>query len=241
MTDPAEVLVVIPAHNEEPSVSRCVHQVVAAIGRARSRGVVGRATVAVVAHRCTDRTALLAERALAAHPVHGVVIPDTDSTTVAEVRRRGVAAALAEVADPARTWLFNTDADSLVPPDWLTATLSAMRAEDAVAAAGLVEVVGWRAPASARRAYHGLIEAGLHPWGHDHVYGANLAVRLDAYLAVGGFPVRDHGEDHGLIARLRDAGYRVATPRAPRVRTSGRTTGRCPDGLGALLGRLASR
>ena len=135
----------------------------------------------------------------------------------------------------------NTDADSWVPPDWISATLSAMRAADAVAAAGLVEVVGWRAPASARRAYHALIEAGLHPWGHDHVYGANLAVRLDAYVTVGGFPARDHGEDHALVARLRSAAYRVATPRTPRVRTSGRTTGRCPDGLGALLGRLASQ
>ncbi|MGJ3510009.1 glycosyltransferase [Enemella sp. A6] len=237
-----DVLVVIPAHNEEHAIRRCVSRVLAAVGQGRRAGLVDRATVVVVPHRCSDRTAELAALALAGQPVTGIVVPDTRSTTVAQVRRRGVEAGWtdAQAGTAERTWLFNTDADSWVPSDWITATLTTMRTDNAVAAAGLVDVVGWRASRAARRAYRALIQEGLHAGGHDHVYGANLVVRLDAYLAVGGFPHCEHGEDHALVARLRAAGYRVATPRTPRVATSGRTAGRCPDGLGALLGRLAS-
>ncbi|MDO5495160.1 MAG: glycosyltransferase family 2 protein, partial [bacterium] len=95
------------------------------------------------------------------------------------------------------------------------------------------------APEAARAEYARMVAAGIHGDTHEHVYGANLVVRLDAYLEVGGFERLDHGEDHRLVQRLREAGHRVATPLAPVVRTSGRITPRCPDGLGALLARLS--
>lgn len=41
---------------------------------------------------------------------------------------------------------------------------------------------------------------------YRHVYAANLAVRLDVFTAVGGFPARRHGEEHGLLAAVRAAG-----------------------------------
>ena len=76
--------------------------------------------------------------------------------------------------------------------------------------------------------------------GHGHVHGANLGVRADAYLAVGGFaPLAVH-EDVGLVARLRDAGHPwVATDRC-RVRTSGRTESRVDGGFATFLAGLTA-
>ncbi|MFP5070727.1 glycosyltransferase [Pseudonocardia nantongensis] len=54
--------------------------------------------------------------------------------------------------------------------------------------------------------------------GHP-VYAANLGVRADAFEQVGGFPDLASGEDHGMGARLRAAGFRVVpgatVPAAP--------------------------
>ena len=78
----------------------------------------------------------------------------------------------------------------------------------------------------------------MHGDTHRHVYGANLGVRADAYLAVGGFPPDGPGEDHGLWRRLGAAGYSLAQPTGVRVRTSARLHGRADDGLAGLLRSL---
>ncbi|MEO9247767.1 glycosyltransferase [Citricoccus nitrophenolicus] len=246
---PAGVLVAIPAHDEEDLLAGCLEQVLAALHHARSAGSIARAVVAVTAHRCTDRTAAVAREVLTRATlstglaVGWHVLEDEGSATIAEVRRAAVEAGARSLEDTAGAgdhgiWLFNTDADSLVPPEWITHTLRIAARERAVAVAGLVEVTGWEPPPSVLWAYDTLVARGLHGSGHDHAYGANLAVRLDAYRAVGGFTPRRHGEDHELLRRLRGAGHRVATPLSPRVSTSGRENPRCPDGLGALLRRL---
>ena len=70
------------------------------------------------------------------------------------------------------------------------------------------------------------------------MHGANLGVRADAYLAVGGFaPVPAH-EDVGLVDRLVAAGRRVCWVDVPRVVTSPRLDARAPAGLGADLRAL---
>ena len=73
---------------------------------------------------------------------------------------------------------------------------------------------------------------------HHHVYGANLGVRADAYLRVGGFPADGSGEDHGLWQRLAAAGYTLVQPVGIRVRTSARLRGRADGGLAGLLRAL---
>ena len=90
----------------------------------------------------------------------------------------------------------------------------------------------------ALRHYRALVERGMHGDTHRHVYGANLGVRADAYLDVGGFPPDGAGEDHGLWGRLRAAGYTLAQPVGVRVRTSARLHGRADGGLAGLLRSL---
>ena len=91
-----------------------------------------------------------------------------------------------------------------------------------------------------RTAHDQLVRAGIHGGDcHDHVYAANLAMRIDCFAAVGGFPAAVNGEEHALVAMARAAGLPVLTTTQWRVRTSARIRGRARGGLGDLLGRLA--
>ncbi|GAA1928072.1 glycosyltransferase [Nocardioides marmoribigeumensis] len=240
MTAPA-VVVAVPARDEERDLPVCLAHVLCSLTHARALGEVGRTVVAVAAHRCRDRTRAVAAEMLAGHEqVEGVVVEDTTSPSVGAARHRLVRSALRDRSGAAEDWwVLSTDADSVVPLTWVGSTLAAARATGSVAVAGLVEVREWEAEPHVRAAYDQLVSAGVGETGHSHVYGANLAVRLDAYDAVGGFRDLPHGEDQDLVDRVRAAGLGVATPLGPRVTTSGRVPGRADLGLAALLGRLA--
>lgn len=233
-----EVLIAIPAHDEAAEIGSCLEHVARAVRLARERAVHVRISVAVAAHRCADDTFEVAVAALADLPGRHLVTRDEVSHTVGQVRARLVARAALQVrAGPERTWLLSTDADSLVPTDWVVDTLDAARRRQAVAVAGMVGLRGWDAPPEVRQRYQALVEAGVGPDGHTHVYGANLAVRLDAYQRVGGFGA-GHGEDQDLVDRLRAAGEHVVSSFTPLVWTSARHPGRAEHGLGALLQRM---
>ncbi|NMH96125.1 glycosyltransferase [Pseudonocardia acidicola] len=132
-------------------------------------------------------------------------------------------------------WLLSTDADTRVPRDWATAHLW-HAAGGAHGVAGLADLhAPARLSADVLERYEALVAEGLHDGWHDHVYAANLGFRADAYLAVGGFPVEGHGEEHGLWRRMAAAGYRLVAPTEVRVRTSARIRGRATGGLADLL------
>lgn len=242
MNEQVEILVAIPARNEAVRIGRCLRGVMSALAVARGSGRVSRSRIAVAAHRCTDATVEIARRELGRRAEDGLVLRLDEDQPVGGVRTRlAMAAAASDPAlDPARLWLFSTDADSVVPSDWVLGMLDAAARADADLVAGLVDLVGWRGGRAARRAYRQIIAAKLEPdGGHRHVYAANLAIRWTAFEALGGFPAVANGEEAALLAAARNLGLPVATPSRPRVRTSGRTDGRASDGLAALLARLA--
>lgn len=214
--------IVVPARDEEDRVGACLRSVLAAL----PPGVDG--AVVVVLDRCTDRTA---DRV----PDGVDVLTNDRAASVGELRDRGVRHLLHRLGGraPERTWLLSTDADTVVGTDWITAHLR-HAAAGAHAVAGLADL-----DTAAGPAYTRIVSAGLRADGHTHVYGANLGVRADAYLAAGGFPAVPHGEDHGLVEGLRARGLRVVTALDGRVRTSGRTAGRAPGGLADLLAGLS--
>ncbi|MDQ6656856.1 MAG: glycosyltransferase family 2 protein [Actinomycetota bacterium] len=241
-----DVIVAIPAHDEQHRIAACLTSVLRAVETGVGAGLVDRALIAVSAHRCKDATLVVAEAALASRPaasakaVQTTLLIDETSRTVGDVRALMIATAGEQLAAGPHCWLFNTDADSMVPPEWIVQTLEHAAATGSLAVAGMVEVVGWRSTEAARRRYRQIIEDGLTPSGHRHVYGANLAVRTDAYLAAGGFPSVARGEDSCLVDALRAAGFPVASTFRPVVITSGRSPGRAQDGLGDLLGQLVA-
>lgn len=216
--------VLVPAHDEIGSIAACVRSILTAL-----EGVPAARALCVVADRCTDGTAWAAADAAARHPAAGRVrtaVLHPLPAPVGALRSLGARTALRALGtDPTTTWLLSTDADGTVTPDWVRSHLAlAAAGADAVAGGVLLDLPGRGVP------------PGEPPWPSYPVYGANLGVRADAFARVGGFPPVARGEDHGLVDRLRAAGYQVVSGAAGTVRTSARTRGRARGGLADLLG-----
>jgi Glycosyltransferase like family 2 len=238
----AAVGVVVPARDEQERIGACLRSIRAAIDKV-PHGI--RTAVTVVLDRCTDETPALVDQLLRHWPAAAAVkvVPHVVAGAgVGAVRDLGVRLTLERLRPQPldATWLLHTDADTTVPPDWALAHLRHARA-GACGVAGLADL-GWGDPLSiaAQQQYHALIRNGLDGDRHLHVYGANLGVRADAYVSVGGFPPDGPGEDHGLWRRLDEAGYRLTCPTTVRVRTSARLRGRAAGGLADLLRSLDS-
>ena len=240
MNERPGVVVAVPAHDEEATIAECLDSLVRALRWAHRRRVIAEATIQVAAHRCSDRTWECARDALPDHLAEGVAADDR-AVTIGSVRGRAVARGLAALARPAAsTWIFSTDADTIVPRRWVVDMLRSASRHDADVVVGLAELDRFRGSRPAQAAYEAILRAGYHRDGspmnaHDHVYGANLAVRADAYLRVGGFPDVPHGEDRLLVQTLVESGARVLRTRDVAVTTSGRLIGRAPGGLAGLL------
>ncbi len=240
MTD---VLVAIPAHDEADTIAGCLRSVIDSLRTAARVGAIRRARVAVAAHRCSDDTARIAAAELTSARVdHRLRVVDRPSS-VGVVRTELIVDALTagRGLNPRRTWIFSTDADTVVPANWVDHTLAIAAESGAELVAGLADLSGWSASSDAQARYAELLASGFSPDGrHSHVYAANLAVAAERFLEVGGFPDRPHGEEHGLLEAVRRSGGTVVQTTASRVRTSSRMPGRAEHGLGALLGRLAA-
>jgi glycosyltransferase involved in cell wall biosynthesis len=231
--DRFDVVVVVPARDEEDRIAACVRSV----RRALQVEHVARGLVVVVADACTDRTAARAQRALGPH--HLVVAVELRNAGAA--RRTGVAAGLEHLGrfDAARTWLAATDADTTVPPDWLAHHLEQAR-RGWTAVAGVVAVDDFSEhPAHVAEAFRAHYAVG--PDGeHDHVHGANLGCRADAYLDVGGWPAIPLAEDRELWGALRRRGWPAAASARSSVTTSGRAIGRAVGGFADVLRGLGT-
>lgn len=231
------VVVTVPARDEAATVGLTVRDVRRALRVARTLTYVRDATIEVVAHRCRDATASVAARALGPD---GEVSVDDASWCVGQVRDLGVRRALSRLGSPpADTWVLSTDADTRVGAAWVMDVLAHARRARAVGVVGLAPLDRWRGSPDGRAAYDRLLASGLRSGDalhqHDHVYGANLAVRADGYLAVGGFPTVPHGEDQALVDRLASTGHRLLRTSELTVRTSGRLVARASGGLADRL------
>ncbi|WP_299038716.1 glycosyltransferase family 2 protein [uncultured Pseudokineococcus sp.] len=249
------VVVAVPVRDEEARVAACLRSVLAAAARAEVVVV-----VAVALDRCADASRARVDEVLGTGTGTGAVVVElggpAPGRTVADVRDAAVGAGLAALPpvrsgdedDPAAAglhategavWLACTDADTLVPEDWLAEQLRwAGRGADLVAG-GLRLDDDPRLPPAARERYEELLHSRVRGETHEHVYGANLGVRASAWRAAGGFPRVATGEEAALLAAVERAGGAVVRPLEPRVTTSGRTRGRAAGGLADLLDSLA--
>src|SRR5271165_4201025 len=147
--------VVIPVHNEEALLGDCLQSVrqAAADPLLDAEPV----EVVVVLDACTDRSAALAIQ-------HKAQILSLNARCVGAARALGATWAL----DFGARWIASTDADTIVPPNWLSAQLEL----DADAACGEVRVDDWSGHP------HGVRERFLHSYRAEehHIHGANLGV-----------------------------------------------------------------
>lgn len=222
------ISVLIPARNEEHLLPRCLFSIQQA---RRNLPVTVTSDVIVVSDCSQDRTRKVAEDIL---KESGLVL-ETTSGIVGSARAMAATAAVERYRGPLdRCWLANTDADCEVPKDWLVNHLNvAERGLKAVA--GIIDVdsfVEHRQCVEERFRLTYLVRAdGSHP----HVHGANLGVRADAYLAVGGWSHMPSAEDHDLWSRLDHEGHMRVSDATLKVITSGRRIGRAPSGFAEVL------
>lgn len=242
MTPKPSVVVVVPAHDESAAICSTVESVAVALRCARRRRLIDAVSLQVVAHRCSDDTAMRARSSL--QMVRSAeVAEDFSSTSIGQVRDRGARRGLARLGTPPQsTWLLSTDADTRVPRDWVAEILRQAGRHRATAVVGLADLDQFRGHRQAEASYRALVESkmvsGDQMHQHDHVYGANLAIRADVYLAHGGFPHVPHGEDQLLIDTLAAHAVPILRTADIAVTTSGRMTGRAANGLADLLRRL---
>jgi hypothetical protein len=132
-------------------------------------------------------------------------------------------------------WIGCTDADSVVPPDWIARQLHC----GASAFCGVVAVGDWLDyPQAVREQF---LQGEHAVDGHPHVHGANMGFSAAAYRQSGGFAPLATGEDVALIQTMQGAGMRVARLARPRVMTSARRQARAPHGFSDFLRRLEQR
>ncbi len=231
MTAVGQVVVVVPARDEESLVGGCLDALGEAVAHLHASRHTCPVTVVVVLDGCTDAT----PQVVARRPwVHAVTV---DLGVVGAVRAVGVAQGLAlrgaGLADE-RVWLAHTDADTRVPPSWLTTQL-ALAAEGADLVVGSVEPDPADLDPQVREGWH-----ALHVLTDDHhcVHGANLGVRASVYGQVGGFRGLALHEDVDLVRRVRATGAVCRSTDRARVRTSGRRQGRVSGGFADFLAAL---
>lgn len=214
--------VIIPAHNEADTIGACLTAIACTARTFASTGEP--VLVVVVADACSDSTADIARS-------FGVTCLLIEARNVGEARRQGAEYALACGA----RWLAFTDADSIVPQDWLTSQLT----WGAQAVCGIVEVADWSMlPAALRDRYDRLYD---YRNGHRHVHGANFGVCAQAYRLAGGFAPLHVSEDVALVEALMSIGASIVWSGQAGVKTSGRLEGRLRGGFADFLSELARR
>lgn len=171
--------VVVPVHNEEMLLGDCLQSV-----RLAAADILLDAEpveIVVVLDACTDRSAAIAIR-------HHAQIVSLNAHCVGAARALGASLAL----DYGARWIAFTDADTIVPPTWLSSQLHLY----ADATCGQVWIDDWSAyPVGARERFLECYRAQPR-----HIHGANLGISAAAYETAGGFPALKCGEDAALIS-----------------------------------------
>ncbi|MGH9369237.1 MAG: hypothetical protein ACRD3M_16370 [Thermoanaerobaculia bacterium] len=185
-------------------------------------------------------TLLLVDRA-----APGCFLPEGQGVGLARKIGNDVALRLAALGRLGSPWLHNTDADTLLPPDYFEqtarlypeATGAALyffehrfEADPELALAGRLYEIALRyyvlglAWAGSRYAYHSM--------------GSCLAIPAGSYAAVRGFPKKNAAEDFYVLNKLAKVGAIEKLSGAP-LRLEGRPSDRVPFGTGRALRDLA--
>lgn len=225
------VLIVVPANDEEELLPACLQSLQKAIEVCPVP-----AHVVVVADSCTDNTATIAH----SYGVQGEV---SDGRNVGRARKVGIEAGLKYMGwciDHHQTWLAMTDADSVVPRDWLKHRIE-VADEGADMVVGIVDLPG---PSRASLHIHNSDTESNHVlWResyakkingatHAHSHGANLGIRMSVYKASGGFgDLPCHEDGHLIKAVSKVHGANILWLTAQPVCTSDRHYGRCSEGV----------
>ena len=242
-------VVVVPAHNEEQRIGRCL-EALASQEEVRPEEF----EVIVVLDACEDATAARVSdlsrhiwRLRSETPGAGsgdgpdIHTVDGPGQGAGPARATGMDIGCARLEALGRHGglLASTDADSVVAPDWIARQLEAL--------AGGAEAIGGEvvldpdeaatlppavlADREAQLAARTRDAAARGPAEHAHFSGASLGVTPDAYRRAGGMAWMAALEDQELEDRLVAAGVTIHRLRPVSVVTAARTEGRAERGL----------
>ena len=200
----SRVSVVIPAFNEEALLPECLEALCA-------QDYGGEVEILVVDNASTDGTAQVGRR-------FGVTVVGEPQRGYGKALIRGFGEARGDI-------IACTDADTVVPRDWISRLVEEYRRHpEVVAIGGEIEFLrpNWKSRLLTRffiPLFNRIDRA--NPRG-PHLWGANLSVRRDAFLKVGGWNSKFSLQaDSELSERLRKVGHVMILPTL-KVRTSSR-------------------
>jgi glycosyltransferase involved in cell wall biosynthesis len=227
-------VVVVPAHNEELRIGRCLEALAGQVEVAPEEF-----EVIVVLDACEDGTAAEIEAARGRGPAIHTVIGPGQGAGPARATGMDIGCARLESLGWSGGLLASTDADSVVAPDWIARQLEAI-ATGAEAIGGEVTLdpaeaaalpPGILAGREAQLAARTREAAARGPAEHAHFSGASLGVTPRAYRQAGGMAWMAALEDQELEDRLAAAGIAIHRLRPVSVVTAARTEGRAERGL----------
>lgn len=214
--------IVIPAHNEAVTIAKCLASVQAAIEQLPPTI---ETCLLVVLDSCTDDTQSIVKAI-------GVDYLCCDYQCVGRVRDIGIRHAIANDA----IWLTCTDADSVVPMDWLVQQIEHINHQPTDMICGVVDVDSWaHLTPKTRKDYIVHYQDRME---HHHIHGANLSFSSKAYLAVDGFAHLPCHEDVDLVGKFKAQGLVIIWSNRVRVLTSSRLQARATGGFAAFLNDL---
>ncbi|MDT0575916.1 glycosyltransferase family 2 protein [Croceicoccus sp. F390] len=250
ITGNAEWCVCMPVRNEQAALPATLAALRTASGQCPGGVVV------MVVNDSSDGSARIVTDWAMQNGIDHVVI---EITCDAAIRRapfvRRLALDIGALLTPAGA-LLTTDADTVVNEDWIAGNLAHL-ANGAQLVCGTVDVDEKAIdalPGNVRRCgdvegrYRNDMIALWQRWaGRDApplfigAMGASLAMRAEAYAAIGGLPTPAVAEDKALALLARMHGLRIVEAADVRVLTSCRTDARAKGGMGdALLERATS-
>lgn len=247
----SRIVVAIPVRDEADRIGPCLIALDKQIRRPDA--------VVLMLNNCADKTETIARGMIPKLGFQLEVVSRTLPPHQADAgHARGMAMDVAaERAGPSGV-LLTTDADAIVPPDWVAGNLGALqRGADIVCGRAIID------PVEAA-----LIPAHLHdddavecaliallddlawlldpephdpPPRHTEASGASLALPVSAFRLAGGIPAIASGEDRAFVRALWMKDAKVRHDPSIQVTVSGRIEGRAPWGMADTIRRRIVR
>ena len=252
-----QVRVIVPARDEEQTIEYALDALRGQVDLSGRPLDTGCFDVTVLANNCVDETAKVSRAYADRHSSFPLRVLEhdfpLDRANIGTARRTLVDDACARFEDEGRAGIVaSTDADTLVAPDWIAATLDEFaRGAEAVGGRILLSADELSSlPPELRRVH--LQDTGYRimlaklgakvdpnpfdpsPCHHQH-FGASLAVRSDIYRRAGGIPDVTTLEDMAFYDALERIDAQVRHSPHVRVTTSARRQARVPIGLSTQL------
>ncbi|HAG14702.1 MAG TPA: glycosyl transferase family 2 [Ruminococcus sp.] len=179
------VSVIIPAHNEERYLARCIQSI-----KKAARQYPGKTEIIVVCNRCTDKTAQIAEKC-------GARAIRNEDTCIAKVRNAGIAAASGEI-------IVTIDADNRMTAGTIREAAAKLRSKKYIGGGAPIRFERLSAPLLLQEL---LCAAGFRITG---LYCGIFWAEKKSFQRIGGFADKRAMEDIATAKALKKLGKQQA-------------------------------